>query len=97
LSRAETPKQVFEILDVEYKLGYHKAAKMAQVGIRGEMWMVSDLDDDIIKQAKFKPYNSLQNALDSAIDIIKSQGKKPHIIIMPAGSLTIPKTIPDKK
>jgi nickel-dependent lactate racemase len=97
LSRAETSKQVFELLDVEYKLGYHKAAKMAQVGIRGEMWMVSDLDDDIIKKAKLIPYNSIQNALDSAIHIIKSNGKKPHIIIMPAGSLTIPKIISDNK
>lgn len=97
LSRAETSKQVFEILDVEYKLGYHKAAKMAKVGIRGEMWMVSDLDDDIIEKAKLKPYNSIQNALDSAIHLIKLKGKKPHIIIMPAGSLTIPKLIPDKK
>jgi nickel-dependent lactate racemase len=97
LSRAETSKQVFELLDVEYKLGYHKAAKMAQVGIRGEMWMVSDLDDDIIKKAKLIPYNSIQNALDSAIHIIKSNGKKPHIIIMPAGSLTIPKITSDNK
>jgi len=96
LSRAKTSKQVFEMLDVEYKLGYHKAAKMAQVGIRGEMWMISDLNDNIIKSAKLTPYNSIQNALDSAIHLVKSQGKKPHIVIMPSGSLTIPKIITDK-
>ena len=95
LSRAKTSKQVFEIIDVEYKLGYHKAAKMAQVGMRGEMWMVSDLDDDIIKKAKLKPYKSVQDALDNAIAVIKSKGIKPYIIIMPSGSLTIPKLIPE--
>jgi len=95
LSRAETSKQVFELLDVEYKLGYHKAAKMAQVGIRAEMWMVSNLSDNIIEKAKLKPYKTIQNALDSAINFVKNKGKKPHIVIMPFGSLTIPQLIPD--
>jgi nickel-dependent lactate racemase len=93
LSRAKTPKEVFELLNTEYKLGYHKAAKMAQVGLRAEMWMVSDLEDRIIKDAKLKPYKSVQNALNDAINLLKSNGKKPHIIIMPSGSLTIPKII----
>jgi nickel-dependent lactate racemase len=97
LSRAETSKQVFEILDVEYKLGYHKAAKMAQVGMRAEMWMVSDLSNKIIEKAKLKPYNSIQNALDNAINLIKSHGKKPHIIFMPSGSLTIPQIVLDNE
>jgi len=95
LSRAETSKQVFELLDVEYKLGYHKAAKMAQVGIRAEMWMVSDLSDNTIEKAKLKPFKSIQNALDSAINFVKNKGKKPHIVIMPYGSLTIPQLTPD--
>jgi nickel-dependent lactate racemase len=93
LSKAKTSKQVFEMLDVEYKLGYHKAAKMAQVGMRAEMWMVSDLDDNIIEKAKIKPYNSIQDALDNAINVIKSKRLKPFIIVMPSGSLTIPKLI----
>ena len=93
LSRADTSKQVFELLDVEYKLGYHKAAKMAQIGLRAEMWMVSDLENSIIKNAKLKPYKSIQIALNDAVDLIKSNGKIPHIIIMPSGSLTIPKLI----
>jgi len=90
LSRAETSKQVFDFLDVEYKLGYHKAAKMAQVGLRADMWMVSDLDDNIIKNAKLKPFKNIKLALNQAIAEIKLKGKKPHIIIMPSGSLTIP-------
>ena len=91
LSKAETSKQVFELLNVEYKLGYHKAAKMAQVGLRADMWMISDLEDTIIKDAKLKPYKSIQVALNDAITLIKSRGRQPHIIIMPSGSLTIPK------
>ena len=70
---------------------------MAQVGIRAEMWMVSDLSNEIIKKAKMKPFNSIQNALDNAINLIKSHGKKPHIIFMPSGSLTIPQIVSNNK
>ena len=95
LGKADSPKKIMDILNEEYKLGYHKAAKMAQVGIRAAMWMVSDLNDNIIKSAKLEPYKSIQNALDSAISLIKSQDKTPHIIIMPSGSLTIPEILTD--
>ena len=90
LCKAKNPKEVFDILDVEYKLGYHKAAKMAQVGIHAEIWGVTDLDDETMKKAMLKPYPSIQKAVDEAINLIKSKGKKPKVIIMPAGSLTIP-------
>jgi len=91
LCKAKSPKEVFDFLDVEYKLGYHKAAKMAQVGIRAEIWGVTDIDDETMKKAMIKPYQSIQKAVDDAINFIKSKGKKPKVIIMPAGSLTIPK------
>ncbi len=90
LCRADTPKDIFDILGDEYKLGFHKAAKMAQIGIRAEMWAVTDLDDDIIKKAMLKPYSNIQIATDDAIKLIKSKGKKPRIVVLPFGSLTVP-------
>jgi len=90
LCKSDSPKKIFEILDVEYKLGYHKAAKMAQIGIRAEMWAVTDLDDDIIKKAMLKPYSDIQTAIDDAVRIIKSKGKKLKVVVMPYGSLTVP-------
>jgi len=81
---------VLEKLGAEYKLGYHKAAKMAQIGTRAEMWAVTDLDDPIIKKAQLKPYQEIQKAFDDAIKTIKQKGKQPQIIVMPYGSLTIP-------
>jgi len=90
LSKADSPKKIIEILDEEYKIGYHKAAKMAQIGIRAEMWAVTDLDDNIIKKAMLKPYPDIQTAVDDAIDLIKSKSKKPRAIVMPLGSLTVP-------
>jgi nickel-dependent lactate racemase len=90
LCKAETPQGVLEILGGEYKLGYHKAAKMAQIGMHAQMWAVTDLDKDIVKKAMLKPYHDIQTAVDDAITVIKSKGKQPRIIVMPSGSLTIP-------
>jgi len=90
LSKAETPKEILDILGDEYKLGYHKAAKMAQIGIHAQIWAVTDLDDEIIKKALMKPYSAVQSALDDAVETIKTDGRQPRIIVMPSGSLTIP-------
>jgi len=90
LCKADSPQKVLDILGDEYKLGYHKAAKMAQIGIRAQMWAVTDLDADTIKKALLTPYKNIQRAVDDAIQVMKTKGKQPQIIIMPAGSLTIP-------
>ena len=90
LGRADSPQKILDILGGEYKLGYHKAAKMAQIGIRSRMWAVTDIDDETIKKALMKSCSSIQSALDNAVELIKTEGRKPKIIVMPSGSLTIP-------
>jgi nickel-dependent lactate racemase len=90
LCRASTPEGVLQILNEEYQLGFHKAAKMAQIGKKADMWAVTDLDDKIVKKAMMKPYASLQTAVDDAVKMVKSRGMDPRMIIMPAGSLTVP-------
>ena len=90
LGKADSPKKIMDILNEEYKLGYHKAAKMAQIGVRADMWAVTDLDDKIIKKSQLKPYATIQSAIDDAVKFIKEKGKEPKIIVMPFGSLTVP-------
>ncbi len=90
LGKADSPQRILDILGSEYKLGYHKAAKMAQIGIRAQMWAVTDLDDEIIKKSQLKPYSDIQFAVDDAVEVIKKKGKKPRTVVMPSGSLTVP-------
>ena len=92
LCKADSPKKILDILGEEYKLGYHKAAKMAQIGIRAQMWAVTDLDDETIKKSQLKPFSDIQTAIDSAVNIIKEKGKIPKTVVMPFGSLTVPLT-----
>ena len=37
-----------------------------------------------------KPYSDIQTAVNDAVDLINSKGKKPRAIVMPLGSLTVP-------
>jgi len=90
LSQADTHQDVFNLIDDEYKLGYHKAGKMAQIGIRSQMWAVTDIDDKIIKKSLMKPYSDIQSAVNDAIETIKSKGRQPRIVVMLSGSLTVP-------
>lgn len=88
--KAKTPQEVLEILGDEYKLGYHKAAKMAAIGAHAQMWAVTDLPDSIIQKAMLKPYQSIQKAIDDAVTIMKKKGRKPRLVVLPSGSLTVP-------
>jgi len=97
LGSAGSCQDVLNILDEEYKLGYHKAAKMAQIGIRAQMWAITDLDDNIVKKAMLKPYSDIQSAVNDAVQIINANGRQPRVVVMPSGSLTIPYLNPNKK
>lgn len=88
--KAETPQRILDVLGDEYKLGYHKAAKMAAIGARAEMWAVTDLPDDIVQKAMLKPYHNIQKAIEDAVKIMQETGRKPRVIVMPSGSLTVP-------
>jgi nickel-dependent lactate racemase len=90
LCKADTPKKLFDVLGEDYKLGYHKAVKIAELGMKAQIWAVTNLDDATVKKAMLKPYSNIQKAVDDAILSIKSKGKKANIILIPFGSLTIP-------
>ncbi len=90
LGSAATPEEIMKKLEGEYKLGYHKAAKMAQIGTWASIYGVTDLSDEMMLKAHLKPFASVQKALDAAIVEMKGKGREPSLVIMPAGSLTIP-------
>lgn len=62
LSTSTDPKVVIENIKKGYKLGYHKAAKMAEIATWANIWAVTDLDDAIIKSANMTPKKSVAEA-----------------------------------
>lgn len=87
LSLSRDPAKVLENLSIEYKLGYHKAAKMAEVAVWAELWVVSDLDPEIISGANMTPFSTLKDAMD-AVFRWKSDAR---VLVLAEGSVTIPR------
>lgn len=89
LSSSKDPKQVLKNLQAEYKLGYHKAAKMAEIATWADIWAVTDLDPAILSSANITPFESVDAAVKAALQW------KPdaEFIVLMDGSVTIPKVI----
>ena len=88
MASADTPKKVLEKISAGFKLGYHKAAKMAEISLWAQTWAVSELSDDEMRAVHLKPYHDIQKAVD---DALAQKGADAKIIILPFGSMTVPK------
>lgn len=87
LSSASSPKDALDRIERKFVLGYHKAAKMAEIGLWAQMWAVTDLDPDLLKKIFIRPFSHLQEALDAAR---KEKGPDAQVLVLLDGSLTIP-------
>ncbi len=87
LASSSNAEDVLSTIDKGYKLGYHKAARIVEASKKGEIWAVTDLEDDIIKKAFMKPFKSLQEALDAALS---KKGKGTEVLFLMDGSVTVP-------
>lgn len=83
---AQSPEELIDKLRKEFVLGGHKAAAIGQVVKNNSVFIVTDLKDEDAKKVFFKPYKTLQSALDAAI----KQSKNPKILIIPQGSSILP-------
>ena len=87
LSSSKDPKQVLENLKSEYKLGYHKAAKMAEIAVWADIWAVTDLDPELISSANITPFPSVEAAVKKALE----ENPEARVLILSDGSVTIPR------
>ena len=87
LSSSKDPKQVLENLSKEYKLGYHKAAKMAEIAVWADIWAVTDLDPKMIEAANITPFPTVDAAVKAAL----KQKPDAKFIVLMDGSVTIPR------
>ncbi len=88
LSSADTPEGVFEEIKKGYKLGYHKAGKMAEIFLRGDVRAVTALSDELIESIFITPEHDLQKAIDRALD---EKGPGAQVLFLLDGSVTVPR------
>ncbi len=83
----KTPEEMVEEIKTNFKLGGHKAAAISMVLLKNDIYFISDLDKELIKNIHMKPFNNVQEALDKAIEQMCIHS---NIIIMPAANSTLP-------
>lgn len=88
LGSEDSCQAIVEKLKMEYKLGYHKAGKMAEIGLNSQMWAVTPLDPDMISKGQMRPFNSVSEAISEAL---REKGQYATITFIMDGGLTIPK------
>lgn len=87
LMQAKCPTDLLVRIKNEFQLGGHKAAAIATILKDIDVFLVSEMRDEMVKKAFMKPYDNLQKAVDMAID---KHGTNAKFIIMPYGGATLP-------
>jgi nickel-dependent lactate racemase len=87
LASSPTPQEALERIGGRYELGYHKAAKMAEIALWAEMWAVTDLRGADVESVFMRPFSNIQGALDRALEV---KGPEAKVLFLMDGSLTVP-------
>lgn len=87
INDSKSPEDTINKICTHFELGGHKAAAIALVQRKAKIFMVSDLEDKIVRKMFMTPFASIDKALRQAF---KECGKDPGVIIMPFGGSTLP-------
>ncbi len=92
LSSSSSFHEVLEKVRENYVLGYHKAAKLASLGLKTEIWAVTKLPKEKLDKVHVKSFKDLQEAVNKALEV---KGDDATFLVLKDGALTTP--IPSKK
>ncbi|RBP46878.1 nickel-dependent lactate racemase [Garciella nitratireducens] len=85
---ADYPNDMVESIQSNFELGGHKAAAIGMVLNKcKDIYMVSGLKDEIVKEAFLVPFHDVNSALNQAFCKL---GKDAKVIVMPYGGSTLP-------
>ena len=84
---SKTPGEMIDRIKVDFQLGGHKAAAIAMVLENADIYLVSDLEPDFVRNIFLEPKASAQEALDCAFEKL---GKDATVLAMPYGGSTLP-------
>ncbi|MFH1727919.1 MAG: nickel-dependent lactate racemase [Pseudomonadota bacterium] len=86
LSSETNYKEIFKKINNGYELGYHIAAKIAKIAANNEIWVVTDLKKELIESKFIKAFNSIQEAVNVALELKKDK----KILFVRSASMLIP-------
>ncbi len=88
MTTSPSPEAMIERIGRDFQLGGHKAAAIAMVLQNADIYLVSDMAPDFVRQIFLKPYQDVQTALD---DAMQKCGKSAKVLVMPYGGSTLPR------
>ncbi|HEY5465470.1 MAG TPA: transcriptional regulator, partial [Clostridia bacterium] len=87
ITTAKSPEAILERIQTDFQLGGHKAAAIATVLVRAGVFLVSDLDPDLVAKIFMHPFKEISDALEEAF---KQLGDQAKVMVMPVGGSTLP-------
>jgi nickel-dependent lactate racemase len=94
LASAETPQEALDKISERYRLGYHKAAKMAAVSARGSVTAITELEDSLLQSMFIHPAASVQAAVDEGLAVARKSGvRQPRVLVLMDGCVTVPELL----
>lgn len=87
IMNSTTPDKMISDIESKFELGGHKAAAIAMIKKKADIYLISDLDDKIAGKIFMTPFKKIEEAISSAIN---KKGKNASIIIMPTAGSTLP-------
>lgn len=83
----KTPEEMIAEIKRNFRLGGHKAAAIAMVLKKAQVFFVSDWEPELARKVNFVPFATVQEAVDEAL---RQQGPEAQVLIMPVGGSTLP-------
>lgn len=87
--QASTAESMIEDIQKHFELGGHKAAAIAMVLQNSKIFLVSEMEEDLVRKIFMEPFDDVQAALERAF---AEQGRNAKVLVMPYGGSTLPVT-----
>jgi lactate racemase len=87
IHQSRTPEKMIADIQKHFELGGHKAAAIALVREKAEIFLVSEMDAELSHKIFMKPFLEVQEALEKAFEQL---GRAASVLLMPYGGSTLP-------
>lgn len=84
----KTPDRIAEKVKADFQIGAHKAYAVTRLMKKAEFILLSAMEPEFAKMLLFTPAKDMEEALSIAFAKL---GPNPRIVLMPQGSLTVPR------
>jgi nickel-dependent lactate racemase len=83
----KSPDEMIKDIEENFILGGHKAAAIARILKNNQIFFVSDLEDTLVEKIGFKPFKSVNLAIEESINQL---GTNAQIYLIPTGGSILP-------